>query len=197
MNKINALNNLVDITNILKEHSAVHWIQNGTLLGFYRDGDFISHDTDTDIGVVFSTFTPEALKQLRINGFSVSQFYGYITDSFEIALVRDGIKTDLFFYYENKDSFYHCVFSHFQSNISLRHDYEYEKFGVKIKNYLGHDFFVPEDELKYIVATYGTEWKTPQKQWSWYTSPFCIKHTNIWVNKDTSTEMFANWIKNE
>ena len=30
------------------------WINSGTLLGIYRDNDFITHDTDIDIGVISS-----------------------------------------------------------------------------------------------------------------------------------------------
>jgi hypothetical protein len=49
MNKEIALNNLKQLDRIFRENNSEYWLSCGTLLGFYRDGDFIGHDTDTDI----------------------------------------------------------------------------------------------------------------------------------------------------
>lgn len=190
-----ALANLIDLCDILKRHGVKHWIQNGTLLGFYRGDGFINHDTDTDLGVVFSTFTKEALFEILSNKFNIIRYFGYTHDCFELALNRNGVKTDLFFYYKTDGKYHHSVFSDFNNPEGLmRHDYVYEPFNIKLKNYYDYNFYVPEDELKYILTTYGETWKTPIKNWNYHESPLCVYQTGKRVNYSESKKLFQEWL---
>ena len=39
------------VDDVLTRHECVFWLNYGTLLGAYRDHDFITHDNDLDIGM--------------------------------------------------------------------------------------------------------------------------------------------------
>ena len=192
------LKSLVEITGILDKHKCKHWIQNGTLLGFYRSGDFISHDLDTDISVMFNTFTPSCLRDLISSGYGIDHVFGYVEDSMEIAL-RDRyghgmIKTDLFFHYTDNDTQYHCVFAPDENERYVhRVDYKYKPFDIKQKEYLGHNFSVPYDELLYIKTTYGCKWRETIKEWSYSESPDNVVKTGIVIDEGISKDKFDKW----
>ena len=57
---------LKNCTSALDSVGVVYWLEFGTLLGYYREGDFISHDYDIDIGTYYenSTLVKETLLQI-------------------------------------------------------------------------------------------------------------------------------------
>lgn len=194
MNYNNALSNLVDVTRILSKHNVVHWIQNGTLLGLYREGTFIEHDTDIDLGVLAETFTVDCYKDLLKNHFHLKHVFGLIENSFEIALCRFNIGVDLFFHYVIDDTQYHCIFDDWTAVSYRRYDYRYKPFQAKRKMYLGTELFVPEDELAVLVANYGTNWKTPKKRWDIARSPSNVYRTDIILNRSECTAAWENYL---
>ena len=135
-----ALNNLVDITETLKILNLTSFLIDGTLLGYVRENDFISHDTDTDLGVYMEEWTEEKLelaeRLLNEKGFKKLHSFGIFGEHFEVAFSRDGIKTDLFFYYKHKEL----------KEIDLQK--ENEKYKKVIKEYENRDKFYKEDFLK-------------------------------------------------
>ena len=195
MNKKIALNNLIEITNILKKYNIKHWLTDGTLLGLYRDKDFISHDKDTDIGVDFDTFTVDCFLELK-NNFNIKHIFGYVEDSFEIALEKNGVKTDLFFFYKKDKSYYHSAFSEWRTDSYRRIDYIYDFFDIKSTIFLNNNFNIPSDPLKFIITKYGEDWNIPNSNWSYDYSPKNHIKTDIWINRELSNSKFENWVKN-
>lgn len=191
MNKDNALRNLIDISEILKKHNTSFWLQDGTLLGLYRDKNFISHDTDTDMGIMFRTFNPKCIDDFEKRGFSIFHTFGYVENSFEIAIRRNHIKTDLFFHYEEVNFQYHCAFTR-----NRRIDYRYDFFKTKEVEFLNHKFPVPEDELKFIKTKYGENWEIPTKNWDWKYSPKNHVKTNIVIDTKLAKEKYDKWRNN-
>jgi hypothetical protein len=189
-----AINNLVLLRDILESHSVKWWLTDGTLLGLYREGDFISHDTDTDIGIKWNSFTKECLIDI-LNHFQIKHIWGDIDDSFEITLFKDGVKTDLFFFYEKKDSIYHSAYMDFTGVDCLRIDYAYKSFDTKVVDFLGHQFNIPENPLDFILTKYGESWMIPEPNWHWGTSPKNAINTGIRVRYDISTNKFNEWLK--
>mgnify|MGYP002478216951 FL=1 len=194
MNKTNALSNLKNLDRIFKSFNVPYWLTDGTLLGYYRDGNFISHDQDTDLGIMFKDFSPSVLKEIQSNDFKIDHVFGYPCDCLEIAISRNGVKTDLFFYYErfdNPDIIYHSAFLKAVNRI----DYEYNKFKVKDANFLGHTFNVPENELEFIETKYGVDWKIPDIKWNWAFSPRNHIKTNIVIDLLEQKRQWEKWLK--
>lgn len=195
MNKEIALNNLIDISRILEKYKVKYWLTDGTLLGLYREGDFISHDKDTDIGIDFQTFSVECFLELKDN-FKIEHVFGYVDDSLEIALNRNAVKTDLFFFYNRNNKYYHCAFSEWMPDSYRRIDYEYDLFDIKEQLFLNNKFNIPEDPLNFIITKYGEDWEKPDKSWRYDYSPKNHIKTDIWINKENSIKEFEDWIKN-
>jgi hypothetical protein len=179
MNSNHALQNLIDITDSLRKFNCTHWLSSGTLLGFYREGGFISHDHDIDLGAKFEGFDPNAVEDILSKGFTWGGVLGYAKDSMQLIFARHNIKCDIFFHYINKNNEQYCsAFSSFAQNghwysvgECRRRDYIHKPFGVKEKQYMGHNFFVPEDELSYIKTAFGSTWQTPISSWCYTSSP--------------------------
>lgn len=193
MNKEAARLNLIDISNIFDKHDVDYFLQDGTLLGFYRDGNIFDHDEDTDMGVMHSTFNPRVFKSLYSAGFRLDGVFGYVHDSLEVGIRRNGVKTDLFFHYIRDDKQYHCAFGG-PPEYNLRIDYVYDIFNTKRVNYLDYNFSVPSDELKFILTKYGEGWSTPVKVWDWAHGPKNHIQTDIVIDRTESLRQFNNWL---
>jgi len=186
--------NLSDIDKILRKEKIPYWLQDGTLLGYYREKNFIGHDSDTDIGIMFKDFSVEAIKSLEKIGFKVTSMFGRPEDCLELSLVRFHVKTDIFFYYEEEDYIYHSAFSPKKTGAyENRIDYRYKKFNTKEIDFFEKKFFVPVDELKFILTKYGENWAKPDPTWDWCYSPKNHHETELIVPKDEALKKFENW----
>ena len=184
-----ALENLCLLSKIFKENSVPYWLTDGTLLGYIREKNFIKHDMDTDIGLYFKDFSPAVLNKILDAGFKIYHTFGYPEDSFEIALTRGGIKTDLFFFYERKDGkVYHSAFLRNQ-----RIDYSYTKFSLREIVFLGHKFSAPDNIPRYVITKYGTSWATPVVKWDWAYGPANHEKTNIVIDPELQKQKFNQW----
>jgi phosphorylcholine metabolism protein LicD len=179
MNKQVALENLKQLDRIFRENNTEYWLSCGTLLGLYRDGDFIGHDNDTDVCININSLNKKLLTDIEKNGFKIGNIFGRLEDGFEIALNKNGVKTDLFFFYKKENYWYHSVYSNFTQIDSLKHDYVFKPFNLKETKFLGHKFITPDDIELVIIQQYGDNWRIPNKNWSYYQSPKNIINTNI------------------
>jgi hypothetical protein len=194
MNKEIALQNLIELRNIFDYYSIQAFLTDGTLLGYYREGDFIDHDLDTDIGIFMNTFNKNCIYDINKLGFTMEHVFGFPEDSLEIALRRGGVKTDLFFFYEKGDSVYHSAFMNFTANGYTRLDFPYKKFGTKWISFKGEKFLVPDNELDFIITKYGENWKTPEKNWHWGLSPKNVIDTRYWIYQSEVVKKFKEWM---
>lgn len=186
-----ALENLKTIDTILRESDVPYWLTDGTLLGLVRERNFIGHDLDTDIGIMFEDFTPAVLKKLESVGFKVLHFFGYPENSFEIALARNGVKTDLFFFYPREETVYHCAFMKQVNRI----DYVYPKFSLVDTDFLGHIFSIPDCAEQYVKTKYGENWKTPVTPWDWAYSPVNHVKTGITIDLQLQKQKVSAWLQ--
>lgn len=181
MDKKIALQNLIDLDKIFKETNSEYWLSCGTLLGLHREGDFIGHDTDTDVCVNIDSLNKKLIDSLLANGFNIIRVFGRIDDGFEIAIGRNGVKTDLFFFYKNGDKWYHSVYSNFTQTDSVKYDYIFKPFKLKETEFLGYKFITPDDIENVITQQYGPDWATPTSNWRYDTSPKNSINTGIRV----------------
>ena len=184
MNKKIALENLLKIKEEFEKNQTQFWLTDGTLLGAFRENDFISHDTDTDIGVLACDMKKISLiiNNLKKQDFKIKKSFGILEDGFEIAIERKGIKTDLFFFYQTEPaskSFYHSAYAHFKNESYQKFDFFYDYFEIGTINFLNHKFPCPKDVKFYLQQKYGNDFLTSQKKWSYWKDPKNVKSTNI------------------
>lgn len=192
-NKLNtelALRNLTDLDKIFRDNKSIAWLQDGTLLGYFRENNFISHDLDTDMGMMFKDFSIKILEDVKKIGFEYS-LLGYPDSCFQITFKRFEIRTDLFFYYESEDFIYHSAF--LQTN---RIDYRYKNFNLKEVEFLGQKFITPSDELNFITTKYGQDWKTPDLNWNYAYSPKNHFKSEMKLDWKEQNNKIEDWLKN-
>jgi len=176
-----ALKNLIELDKLFKSINVEYWISCGTLLGFYRNNDFIAHDSDTDICIPSKYLNKNLIESIKKSGFKIKNKYGRISDGFELAIHKNGIKTDLFFVYERDARWYHSVYSPSSQKDKLKHDYVFSPFKIVKKEFLGYKFSVPDKIESHLIEHYGENYKYPTKGWKYHESPQNIFHTNTKV----------------
>jgi phosphorylcholine metabolism protein LicD len=179
--KNRAIDNLKLAKKLFDEMKVSFFLSNGTLLGWARERDLISHDYDIDVGV----FTSDLSEQKNIrdkfydNGFVSFKeddevFQSAIIDH-GLSLIRNDVKLDIFFY-RNED------------NVSIMTvwgtldflDYVYPRIYSYITiDFLDDTFQVPANYLNYIIAQYGQDWRTPVIEWDYQTSPQNTRHAKV------------------
>lgn len=195
MNKKIALENLILLDKIFKDNRIEYWLSCGTLLGFYRQNDFIAYDGDTDVCINIRDLSKELIQKLIKTGFEIKSKFGTIEDGFEIAIYRRGVKTDLFFFYKHENYWYHSVYADFSANDSLKYDYVFKPFGLKETEFLKYSFTTPDPIEDVLVQQYGSDWNIPKKDWSYYKSPKNVTKTNIRIAKKESNDNFNQLMK--
>jgi hypothetical protein len=194
-----AITNLLDISKILKMYNIKYWLQDGTLLGCYRDGNFISHDDDTDIGLFFSDVkNKKNIFNMLFNlGFRLHKVKGKLENSLLVTIIRDGVSTDLFFYYTEKTKIYHSSFKILTTATgkqSQQINYFYDPFEVKETMFLNNNFLVPDNEEKFLLTKYGAGWKIPDPSWDHLYSPKNAVITNIFLDNKIAKNQFKEWL---
>ena len=191
INTNNAIENLKELDYIFRKHNIRYWLQDGTLLGYYRDNNFIPHDNDIDIGIRWSDFTREAFLEISNNGFEFNSAHGRLKTSLVINFRKRKIPIDIYFYYYEGDRFYHTAAYGWKK--LLRVDFSYKDFDVKEIDFFGQKFFIPEDPLYFIETKYGKDWQTPKSEWNSSEEPLNCTFTNIATTKKESKKAFRMW----
>lgn len=186
-----AISNLKELDLIFRKHNIRYWMQDGTLLGYYRDNGFIPHDNDIDIGCRWSDFTQDLFFEIVNNGFVFRTSHGRLEESLIINFRKRNIPIDIYFYYKDGDRFYHSAA--YGKARKYRVDFNYKEFDVKEIEYFGEKLFVPEDELYFIETKYGRGWNSPEPNWDSNENPLNRMPTNIETTKGQSREAFHAW----
>src|SRR5690606_11476815 len=76
VNPTSALDNLVSARDAILEAGANPFLVDGTLLGAVREGGFIAHDLDLDLGVSIEQHTPDIERRMGQAGFRLSKRRG-------------------------------------------------------------------------------------------------------------------------
>lgn len=182
----NALDNLKSAQLIFKNMGIKSWITDGTLLGKYREGNFIGHDTDIDIGCFISDYSKDILPNFIKNGWELVNVFGTEMCGLEITIKRNSIKLDIFFFYSELNSVYHAAWLNIfdEKGIITKRNmikYNYDKFELVESDFLGIKINMPKDTLKYITTKYGENWQTPQENWDWAFDPKNAERTYTFI----------------
>jgi len=172
--KEQAIQNLRDFKKILNELGVIFWLDGGTLLGAYRDGDFPPGDEDDiDLGAWFNyaIFADDIIAKAREAGFELYHQWKY-----QIALKRNGCKIDLFFHNKKGRDAWHILYK----RVADEHSFRFTEFAdgywwgyipavvpahffeqLHVIEFYGTVFNRPREIEDYFKLKYGEYWQTP------------------------------------
>ncbi|HQA14889.1 MAG TPA: hypothetical protein PLD94_12030, partial [Ornithinibacter sp.] len=166
---------LVDLADALPVQQWRWYVISGTFLGIVREGGFLAHDYDIDVGVTFDPQHPEVLDDLvaalrRSPRYVVKKLDdaqtvvevepGRFTVERAPALVKliheNGINVDVFVHHLEGDRLWHG---------SSIHRWENSAFDLADYMLAGVPVLGPADADRYLTENYG-DWRTPVTQFN-------------------------------
>lgn len=161
--------------NFFEDNNIEYYIDFGTLLGIVRENGFIKHDDDIDLTIRYSTLNPkQIIKKLEELGFSFVQGFHAQNETTEFTLKRKGLTVD-FFLAKKSDTdelkeyiIYSCFYNPKTEYPNVKsNNYRAWKFPLEIKSkiidFKGIHICIPDQDEKLLIAEYGQNWKTPDK----------------------------------
>lgn len=162
------------INEVLDKEGFKYFITYGTLLGIIREGQFMGHDNDIDMGIIYDEdFSWDRLEEtLRKIGMQKKHQFtleGRITEQ---TYICENLSVD-FFMYEPFDTSHQISYVYFRQETGC---YEDETFEVarhitkkiekieKVKTPKG-EFSIPENSEEFLEEIYGSDWRIPQPNW--------------------------------
>lgn len=136
------------------------WLSAGTALGLYRDGDFIPHDTDLDIGTLEITGRFDEMdRAFDEAGFSrLEATHPSLTDKFQRAYLFLGVLFDIYSYTREGDT----IVAYTDSGKLVKPYGLFEDLnGVRFR---GRAYPLPDPIEDYLEMRYGPDWRTPKTQ---------------------------------
>ena len=164
---------LIDMKIILDSNNQSFFLAAGTLLGQYRNNDFISYDGDIDIGILNSDFN-ENLQNIILDSdmFMIENILGKKEESLEYCLRhRNGVKIDIQIYYpipEEVDYYYMSTYYGLCDSKPCgcckwgRHIR-----GLKEITFKNNTFNIPNNTEEFLIESYGDDWNVPKKYTYW------------------------------
>ena len=157
----------------LRDNGIVFWLDYGTLLGYYREHDFIKHDFDLDTSTWFDNH--EKVKSaLEHNGFErVRYYYLKNREGLEECYKHKNYDTtiDVFYYFNEGDTSYCFSFNPMVPMNKKRNlnkvkpsrvrKWIFPKIEPIEAMFKGVKVFVPDNTGEYLKFTYGESFMTP------------------------------------
>ena len=150
----------------------------GTLLGYYRENDFISHDLDMDFGIIipdYQSFLKDE-EYLLENGFSRTKEFYYDEKLVELSYSYKGLNVDLIVY-DKKDETISSDTIFFMINAlgtPTRYEvyhYELPFSQLQVASFKNVDVKIPANTRDYISRLYGEDFETPNTNYNWKENP--------------------------
>jgi len=182
MDKKIAVKNLKEITDILTRNNVRNFLVYGSCLGAVREHNIIEHDLDTDLGIMAEDWKFDILRQFFEAGYEIRNIYGMFNYGCEIYLRKNGIKTDIMFFYkdEKKGQYWNCLWDNQCVNgekDKIKHVYPLSFFdNLNYYNLGGLSFQAPTYADSYLSLVYGPDWRTPVKKFDWRIDHQCREH---------------------
>ena len=175
----------------LDDFGVPFWLSSGTLLGWYRQCDFIVYSGDVDIGVFIKDHDQDLLSKLLRSSLVLEHKFGKLEDSLQYAFHMGSLKLDIFFFYEDKFlKKYWNGGTDYDSGAKYR--YLFDKFTLCWTEFYDMKFRVPCDTERYIKANYGDNWFNPVKKWDWRHSPPNSVQNGYWDDEEMN-EVIQLW----
>lgn len=162
-------------TEALNSYGITFWLEFGTLLGYYREHDFISHDCDLDFGVNLcdANRVREALEKY---GFKCIIRYMSSDGGIEECYKYKHTTLDVFYFRPENNKLYCTTYTTFKKNIRDRFSKikpcKVKKIyipnnGFKRVTYKNCDVYVPASVEEHLIMHYGKSFMIPNPQFDY------------------------------
>jgi phosphorylcholine metabolism protein LicD len=153
---------LKDCCSVIKDLCINYRITDGTILGLYRGGNFIDHDNDIDIDIIYDEKINEIEKEFK---------------NIKMTLGRKAIykgKLQQIIFYTSNHIVFDIVIWHLNDNDGKLYNYserDYERVQDtkyfqkdKLENieFKGNKYPMPTPIEEWLEIRYGDDWKTPK-----------------------------------
>ena len=151
----------------LDEINVHFWLDFGTLLGVYRDGKLIGHDTDVDVAVFLKDYSPEIEEVMIAHGFKYEHRIDIANGTYglEQTFSYNNVKIDIF-YYSKVDGKSHChLFPMGEGKQRVVREIYTTDTGFTTISFLNEEWQIPKDTELRLTETYGKDFRIPIKDW--------------------------------
>ena len=166
---------LAHLAEVIERHKIPAFAAYGTLLGFVRDGGFLPHDDDIDLGILPGEWTPKRLMKVLFEeetGFSFLFAFSYNGRVTELKLQYGGIPIDFFFYEDDGEKFFAGSYHYFpdvkypsvNANSAQRVCEPRIEALDKIRVF-DIDFPIPAN-VEYVLEKLYGNWRVPVTEWN-------------------------------
>ena len=149
-----------DLNRVLAPLGIKPFLVSGTLLGYARNGGFLTHDKDVDVGIfgwddqfqIFDLLMKSGL--FSVSADSLRGKDGYVLSAIHVL---NGMAIDIFFYHELAGNYVTGVTYTWGYTVN----FEFSKFGLKEVDFCGAPAYVPDDIDKNMSENFGPGWRLP------------------------------------
>ena len=178
-----AKSNLLLFNNIAKSHNFKFVLFFGTLLGAIREQNFIKNDTDVDIMSKDEEELLNMIPKLQEEGFLFIRHYEG-EKRVLYSFLRQGVYIDVDIVRNAGKNKYYLAGAKIPS--SFVDD-------LKVINFIGDSFFVPQEYEKILIMLYGKDWRIPQNKAAYF--PFILRRDYMQILIHMIPKKFRNFIK--
>ena len=154
------------------------WLDFGTLLGFYRENDFINHDLDMDFGIIINDYDDflEKEKYLIKKGFSRTKEFYYKNRLVELSYSYKGLNVDFIVYRRKADVIESDTIFFMTNALGKPTRYEVYNYSLPFSELEEHNFKaveikVPNNAREYLSKLYGEDFEVPNTNYNWKENP--------------------------
>lgn len=146
---------LKNLQEVLAQGGIVPFLVSGTLLGFERNGGFLPHDKDIDVGI-FAAQDIFAVVDLiaKTPHFRMNRGYLRLGETYQLPVTHKltGMCIDIFIYYPLNGKLVTGVHGTF----GYTQNFAFSPFGLKTVRFLDVEFSVPDEVQRNLAENYGT-----------------------------------------
>jgi len=159
------------VYDFLEENGITVWLDWGTLLGAYREGEFIVYDHDIDLGITYEGF--KKLQEVRLGNpekqYNKDIIFGaYVNAPDNIPTMmsssHSNVKIDIYAWFKKGDNHNLCMFYNKEKKKYVVNTVpaHYHENLVKFK-FLDREYMIPEKTEEYLTFLYTENWKNRVK----------------------------------
>lgn len=150
---------LTDLTTVLAKINARPFLVSGTLLGYARCKNFLSHDKDIDVGILESDDGFQVLQTLGESGlFRIDTSYMRLERNYNLVCwhLPTGMPIDIFVYHREGDKLVTGV----QTDLGYLQRFQFTPFALQPIEFVGAETYAPADIALNLEENFG-DWQVP------------------------------------